>query len=55
MGHFGLFMLAAGTVGLIVSTKGERGWYNWSREQKIGASASSGIMLAGLILMDMYK
>ncbi len=53
VGYIGVSVLAIGGVGLMVSTKGRRGWYNWTRGQKIGASVSAGLVVVGLILMDM--
>ncbi|MER6774462.1 hypothetical protein ABT389_32570 [Streptomyces bacillaris] len=53
MGTLGLCLLLSGGVGLVFSTKGVRGWWNWSRNQRIGATVSAGLTLAGLILLDM--
>lgn len=43
--------MVIGGLGLIISTRGQRDWNNWTRRQKAGASLSAVIILAGLILM----
>jgi hypothetical protein len=51
MGYVGVSVMVIGGLGLIISTRGQRDWNNWTRRQKAGASLSAVIILAGLILM----
>ncbi|MEU9134287.1 hypothetical protein AB0D08_40550 [Kitasatospora sp. NPDC048540] len=48
----GFLVFLSGAVGLLVASKGVRGWDNWSRRQRIGAAVSGVLILVGLIVKD---
>ncbi|WP_164986328.1 hypothetical protein [Streptomyces roseicoloratus] len=52
MPHYGLALFILGALGLLVSTKGRRGWENWGTAGRWGASVSFLAILVGLYAMD---
>ncbi|MFD7865425.1 hypothetical protein [Streptomyces sp. NPDC057682] len=48
MALLGLIGFVVGMVGIMVGSKGQRGWDTWSRQQRIVCSLSFVLVVAGL-------
>lgn len=48
----GCVIFALGLLGILVSSKGQRGWENWGTAARWGASVSLVVVVTGLVLMD---
>lgn len=48
----GCVIFALGLLGVLVSSKGQRGWENWGTAARWGASVSLVVVVTGLVLMD---
>ncbi|MDH6441308.1 UNVERIFIED_CONTAM: hypothetical protein RKD50_004976 [Streptomyces canus] len=48
----GMGVFFVGMIGMLVGSKGQRGWDLWSRRQKIICTVSFVLVIAGLALAD---
>jgi hypothetical protein len=48
----GMGVFFVGVIGMLVGSKGQRGWDLWSRRQKIICMVSFVLVIAGLALAD---
>ncbi|GHA65100.1 hypothetical protein ACIQRS_08105 [Streptomyces termitum] len=55
MKYAGIAVLVVGAVGLAVTTRGVRGWENWTSRQKKGMSLSAFLFFLGIVLMNLGK
>jgi hypothetical protein len=55
MGLLGVATLVSGVLCLILSTRGQRDWYEWKKGQRVGALAAVALIITGLLLMDLSK
>ncbi|MGW1008590.1 hypothetical protein ACWD4X_00860 [Streptomyces termitum] len=53
MRYAGVVALVVGAVGLVVTTRGVRGWENWTGRQKRGMSLSAVLFFLGIVLMNL--